>query len=94
MKKIKLLGKRLLVRRFKDDGVTDGGIVLPDRRRPKDHTFGVVEVVGCDCDDQIKVGDTILTKESTGSWIKTDSGDRLLMYSADVLAVVEDYNQL
>lgn len=91
MEKIRLLGKRLLVRRLKDDGVTEGGVILPDKRRPKDHTFGVVEVVGCECDDQIEVGDTILTTEETGSWVKTNNDDRLLMYSDDVLAVVEEY---
>ena len=91
MEKIKLLGKRLLVRRLDDDDTTEGGIVLPDKRRPKDHTFGVVEFVGNECDGQVKEHDIVLTAEETGSWFKTDQGDRLLMYQDAVLAVVEDY---
>ena len=90
MEKLRPLRATLLVNRAAKIEVTESGIVLPDRRDPDEHCFGVVDAVGDECDGQVKVGDTILTEERTGSWIKTDHGDRLLIFQKDVLAVVEE----
>ena len=65
MEQIKPLRKLLIAERCKESSLSKGGIVLPERKSPEDHTFSLVQAIGPDYIGEIKVGDTILTKETT-----------------------------
>ena len=96
VKKIKPLGKRILVKRA-EAHVTKGGILLPDSAQEKPKQGEVVAVgPGAQQDDgsliplDIKVGDRVLFGAYAGTDVKTDEEhDYLLMSEEDVLAVIE-----
>jgi chaperonin GroES len=96
VKKIKPLGKRVLVKRA-EATVTKGGIFLPDSAQEKPKQGEVIATgPGSMQDDgtviplDLKVGDRVLFGAFAGTEVKTDEeDDYLLMSEEDVLAVVE-----
>jgi len=96
VKKIKPLGKRILVKRA-EASVTKGGILLPDsaQEKPKQGEIvaagpGAMQKDGSVTPLDVKVGDRILFGAFAGTEVKTDEEhDYLLMSEEDVLAVIE-----
>ena len=96
VKKIKPLGKRILVKRA-EATLTKGGILLPDSAQEKPKQGEVVAVgTGATKDDgsvtplELKVGDRVLFGAFAGTEVKTEEeDDYLLMSEDDVLAVIE-----
>jgi len=94
MKKIRPLGNRVLIQRSKAP-TTKGGILLPDsaQEKPKE---GVVTAVGPGkVDDKgnkepmnLKVGDRVLFSSYSGTEVKFDDEEMLILSEDDVLGVL------
>ena len=90
------LGDRVLVRRVEEEQKTKGGIIIPDTVKEKPQE-GVVVAVGPGARDDsgkvqpldLKAGDRILFGKWSGSEIKLDGEDLLIMKESDVLGVLD-----
>jgi len=92
--KIQPLGDRVLLKPLDPEEKTKGGIVLPDTAREKQQKGKVVAVgKGRVLDDgkikplEVKVGDTVLFGKYSGSEVKVDEEEYLLVKEEDILAV-------
>jgi chaperonin GroES len=89
------LGDRVLVRRVEEEQKTKGGIIIPDTAKEKPQEGEVIEVGPGARDDSGKVhaldlkkGDRILFGKWSGSEIKLEGEDLLIMKESDVLGVL------
>jgi chaperonin GroES len=90
------LGDRVLVRRVEEEAKTKGGIIIPDTAKEKPQE-GEVLSVGPGARDEagkvhpldVKVGDRILFGKWSGSEVKLDGEDLLIMKESDILGVLE-----
>ncbi|GBF57546.1 10 kDa chaperonin [Candidatus Phycosocius bacilliformis] len=90
------LGDRVLVKRVEEETKTKGGIIIPDTAKEKPQE-GEVVAVGPGARDEdgdrialdLKVGDRILFGKWSGTEVKIDGDDLLIMKEADVLGVIE-----
>ena len=89
------LHDRILVRRIEAPETTSGGIIIPDTAREKPQEGEVVSVgSGTRGEDgtitplDVKAGDTILFGKWSGSEVKLDGEDLLIMKESDVLGVM------
>ena len=94
--KIQPLGDRVVVEREEAEGVTAGGIVLPDSAKDKPARGKIVSVgEGRLLDDgsrsklQVKKGDRVLFSSYAGEAFKLGDQELTLMREEDVLAVIE-----
>jgi chaperonin GroES len=89
------LGDRVLVRRVEEEQKTKGGIIIPDTAKEKPQE-GQVIAVGPGARDEngkvhsldLKEGDRILFGKWSGSEIKLEGEDLLIMKESDVLGVL------
>ena len=96
MRKIKPLQDRILVRRLEEKEVKKGGIIIPDTAKEKPQE-GEVLAVGPGGRDEngkltpldLKVGDRILFGKWSGTEIKLDGEELLIMKESDVMGVIE-----
>ena len=96
MSKIRPLHDRVLVRRLEEEEVSKGGIIIPDSAKEKPAEGEIVAAGnGKKADDgkiiplDVKTGDKILFSKYSGSEIKLDGEEFLIMREDDILAVVE-----
>ncbi len=84
------LGARVLVKITPEEQTTKSGLVLPDTAKEKPQRGDVV-AVGED-DDLIKVavGDRVLFPKYTGTEIRLEDEDYLIIEATDLLAIVKD----
>ena len=89
------LHDRVLVRRVDAEEKTSGGIIIPDTAKEKPQEGEVVAVgSGARADDgtitplDVKAGDRILFGKWSGSEVKLDGEDLLIMKESDVLGIV------
>src|SRR5580698_5379826 len=90
------LGDRVLVRRVEEEAKTKGGIIIPDTAKEKPQE-GEVLSVGPGARDEagklqpldVKVGDRILFGKWSGTEVKLDAEDLLIMKESDILGVLE-----
>ena len=90
------LHDRVLVRRVDAEGKTTGGIIIPDTAQEKP-AEGEIVAVGPGARDErgtvvplhVKPGDRILFGKWSGSEIKLDGKDLLIMAETDILGVIE-----
>ena len=89
------LGDRVLVRRVEEETKTKGGIIIPESAKEKPQEGKVVAVGPGARDDagkvqplDLKEGDRILFGKWSGSEIKLDGEDLLIMKESDVLGVL------
>jgi chaperonin GroES len=93
---VRPLGDRVLVKRVESESKTKGGIIIPDTAQEKP-AEGVVMAVGPGAvadngsrrEPVLKQGDRILFAKYSGSDVKLDGEDHLIMREADVLAVID-----
>ena len=90
------LGDRVLVKRVEEEEKTKGGIIIPDTAKEKPQEGEVVAVGPGARDDNgklqpldVKAGDRILFGKWSGTEVKIDGQDLLIMKESDVLGVVE-----
>ena len=95
--KIRPLQDRVMVKRL-ENGVekTKGGIIIPDTAKEKPQQGKIIAVGKGKVNDDgklmplgVKVGDTILFGKYSGSEIKLDGEEHLIMREEDILGVVE-----
>ena len=84
------LGARVLVRITPEEQTTKSGLVLPDTAKEKPQR-GEVVAVGDD-EEMIKVavGDRVLFPKYTGTDIKLENEDYLVIEATDLLAIIKD----
>jgi chaperonin GroES len=94
--KLRPLQDRILVQRVEEETKTKGGIIIPDTAKEKP-AEGVVKAVGNGkvADDgnrvalEIKVDDRILFGKYSGTEVKIEGEEYLIMREDDVLGVIE-----
>jgi chaperonin GroES len=94
--KIRPLHDRVIVKRLEEERTSPGGIVIPDTAAEKPIQGKIVAVgKGKALDDgnvrplDVKVGDKILFGKYSGTEVKVDGEDLLVMREEDVMAVIE-----
>ena len=95
MVKFTPLHDRVLVRRIEADEKTAGGIIIPDSAKEKPQEGEVIAVgEGARDDDgdrvkpDVKKGDRILFGKWSGTEVKLDGEDLLIMKESDILGIV------
>jgi chaperonin GroES len=90
------LGDRVLIRRVEEEAKTKGGIIIPDNAMEKPQEGDVVAVGPGGWDDDakripmsVKVGDRILFGKWSGSEVKIDGDELLIMKESDILGVLD-----
>ena len=86
--KIQPLGSRVLVYPLEAESVTSGGIYIPETAKEKPQTGEVVAVGDDEEEIKVKVGQKVMFPIYTGTEIKIDGVDHIIMDSEDLLAVV------
>jgi chaperonin GroES len=94
--KIRPLGDRILVKRIKEEEKTKGGIIIPDTAKEKPQEGKVVAVgKGKYSDDgklipiEVKAGDRILFGKYSGSEVKIEGEEHLILREDDILGILE-----
>ena len=89
------LGDRVLVKRVEEESKTKGGIIIPDTAKEKPQEGEVVAVGPGARDDsgkvnplELKAGDRILFGKWSGTEVKVDGEDLLIMKESDILGIV------
>jgi len=94
--KLRPLQDRVAVRRVEQEAKTSGGIIIPDTAQEKP-TEGEVVAVGPGTRDangalhalDVKAGDRVLFGKWSGSEVKIDGEDLMIMKESDILGVIE-----
>jgi chaperonin GroES len=86
---IKPLGENVLVKIVKEDIKTKSGIVLPETASQEKPQGGKVVAVGNDKKIQVKKGQQIIFAKYSGTELKLNGEEYLILKSEDILAVVE-----
>ena len=87
---IKPLADRVLIEPMQAETKTASGIIIPDNAKEKPQR-GKVVAVGNGTKDEpmtVKVGNTVLYGKFTGTELKLDGTDYLIMRESDILAIV------
>ncbi len=94
--KIRPLQDRVIVKRLEEEGKTKGGIIIPDTAKEKPMEGLVVAVgKGKTADDgkliklDVKAGDRILFGKYSGTEVKIDGVEHLIMREDDILGIIE-----
>ena len=94
--KIRPLHDRLLVERLEEKEVKKGGIIIPDTAKEKPQEAKVIAVGNGKVTDEgkkipldVKAGDKILFGKYSGSEVKIDDKEYLIMREDDVLAILD-----
>ena len=90
------LGDRVLVKRVEEEAKTKGGIIIPDTAKEKPQEGEVIAVgpgarddAGKRVDMELKAGDRILFGKWSGTEVKVDGDDLIIMKESDVLGIVD-----
>ena len=94
--KFRPLHDRVVVKRLEEDSKSAGGIIIPDTVKEKPMR-GEVIAVGPGTRDEsgkinapdVKAGDTVLFGKWSGTEVKIDGDDLLIMKESDILGVIE-----
>ncbi|MGY6248848.1 co-chaperone GroES [Bosea thiooxidans] len=94
--KFRPLHDRVVVKRIDAEEKTKGGIIIPDTAKEKPQEGEVVAVGPGNRDEEgkltapdVKVGDRILFGKWSGTEVKIDGEDLLIMKESDIMGVVE-----
>jgi chaperonin GroES len=94
--KVRPLHDRILVERLEEKEIKRGGIIIPDTAKEKPQEGKVVAVgTGKVNDDgkkvplDVKTGDKILFGKYSGSEVKIDDKEFLIMREEDILAILD-----
>jgi chaperonin GroES len=94
--KFRPLHDRVVVRRIEEDTKTSGGIIIPDTAKEKPMQ-GEITAVGPGARDEsgtlvpleVKKGDRVLFGKWSGTEVKIDGEDLLIMKESDILGIIE-----
>jgi chaperonin GroES len=95
--KVKPLQDRILVKRIEEEEKTKGGIIIPDAAKEKPQEGNVIAVGdgkvldnGTKLKLSVKAGDKILFGKYSGTEIKIDGEEHLILREDDVLGIIVD----
>jgi chaperonin GroES len=95
--KVNPLQDRVVIKRLEEEEKTKGGIIIPDAAKEKPQEGRVVAVgsgkmteKGKRVTPEVKVGDKILFGKYSGTDIKIDGEEHLILKEEDILAIIED----
>ena len=94
--KFRPLHDRVVVKRVEEEGMTKGGIIIPDTAKEKPME-GEIVAVGPGARDEkgalvpldVKAGDRILFGKWSGTEIKLDGVEYLIMKESDIMGILE-----
>ena len=94
--KFRPLHDRVVVRRVESEEKTSGGIIIPDTAKEKPQE-GEIIAVGSGARDEsgklvpldVKVGDRVLFGKWSGTEVKLNGEDLLIMKESDIMGVIE-----
>ena len=94
--KFRPLHDRVLVRRIEAEEKTRGGIIIPDTAKEKPQEGEVISVGAGTINDKgeirpldVKAGDRILFGKWSGTEVKLDGEELLIMKESDIMGIVE-----
>jgi chaperonin GroES len=94
--KLRPLHDRVIVKRMEEERVSAGGIVIPDSATEKPVRGEIIAAGngkilenGEKRDLDVKVGDTVLFGKYSGTEVKVDDEELLVMREEDIMAVIE-----
>ena len=94
--KLRPLQDRILVQRVKEEEKTKGGIIIPDTAKEKPAEGKIVSVGKGKLDEngkriavEVKKGDRILFGKYSGTEVKIEGKEYLIMREEDVLGIIE-----
>ena len=94
--KIRPLGDHVVVKRMKEEEKSKGGIIIPDTAKEKPIEGKVIAVGnGKVLEDgtvrklDVKAGDTVLFGKYSGTEVKIDGEEHLILREEDILAVID-----
>ena len=93
---IRPLHDRVLIKRVEEEQKTKGGIIIPDTAKEKPQE-GQIVAVGSGARDEagklvpldVKAGDKVLFGKYSGSEVKVDGEEHLILREDDILVVIE-----
>lgn len=87
--KFKPLGERVLVERLEEESKTSSGIIIPDNAKEKP-LMGKVKAISAKVAEEktLKEGDTIVFGKYSGTEIKLDNVEYIVLESKDILGVL------
>ncbi|MBR6407972.1 MAG: co-chaperone GroES [Clostridia bacterium] len=92
---IKPLADRVVIKMIEAEETTKGGIILPGNAKEKPQIAEVLAVGpgglvdGKEVAMNVKVGDRVITSKYSGTEIKIDSEEYVIVRQSDILAIVE-----
>ncbi len=93
---IRPLGEKVLVKRLEAEEKTAGGIVLPDAAKEKPKRGTVLSIGDGKLLDtgkrhplQVKKGDQVLFSSYSGTEVKVEGEEMIIMDESDILAIIE-----
>ena len=94
--KFRPLGDRVVVKRVQEETKTAGGIIIPDTAQEKPQEGEIVSVGPGGRDEkgdrivpEVKAGDRILFGKWSGTEVKIDGQELLIMKESDIMGVLE-----
>ena len=94
--KVKPLHDRLIVQRLEEEEKTKGGIIIPDTAKEKPIEGKVIAVGtgrikkdGTKMPPEVKKGNRVLYAKYSGTEVKIDGEEYLIMKEDDILAIIE-----
>jgi chaperonin GroES len=94
--KFRPLGDRVVVRRVPEEQKTAGGIIIPDTVQEKPQEGEIIAVGPGALDDngkrvvpEVSAGDFVLFGKWSGSEVKVDGQDLLIMKESDIMGILE-----
>ena len=95
--KFRPLGDRVVVRRIKEDQKTPGGIIIPDTVAEKPQEGEVISIGPGAIDEktgkrtplEVKAGDYVLFGKWSGTEVKLDGEELLIMKESDIMGIIE-----
>ena len=94
--KFRPLHDRVLIRRVEQDEKTAGGIIIPDTAQEKPQEGEIIAVGPGALDDsgkrvvpEVKAGDIVLFGKWSGTEVKIDGEELLIMKESDIMGIIE-----
>lgn len=84
---LKPLGDRLVLKQVVAEETTKSGIVLPGQTKEKPQEATIV-AVGSGVKEELNVGDTVVYSKYSGTNVKVDDTEYIIVKEEDVLAVL------
>ncbi|MDE2466782.1 MAG: co-chaperone GroES [Alphaproteobacteria bacterium] len=94
--KFRPLGDRVVVRRVQEEQKTSGGIIIPETAQEKPQEGEIIAVGPGALDEhgkrvapEVKVGDFVLFGKWSGTEVKIDGQELLIMKESDIMGIIE-----